>query len=47
MKMVCKSGKAKPYKPKYNPMASLGGGTGYHSDEDTFDAKITNLKKYT
>jgi hypothetical protein len=28
-----KSGKAKPYKPKYNPMASLGGGKGYHIDE--------------
>jgi hypothetical protein len=42
-----KSGKAKPYKPKYNPMASLGGGKGYHIDEDKFDDKITNLKKYT
>ena len=31
-----KSGKAKPYKPKYNPMASLGGGKGYHIDEDKF-----------
>jgi hypothetical protein len=41
------SGKAKPYKPKYNPMASLGGGKGYHIDEDKFDDKITNLKKYT
>ena len=29
-----KSGKAKPYKPKYNPMASLGGGKGYHIDEE-------------
>jgi hypothetical protein len=42
-----KSGKAKPYKPKYNPMASLGGEKGYHIDEDKFDDKITNLKKYT
>ena len=42
-----KSGKAKPYKPKYNPMASLGGGKGHHIDEDKFDDKITNLEKYT
>ena len=42
-----KSGKAKPYKPKYNPMDSLGGGKGYHIDEDKFDDKITNLEKYT
>jgi len=42
-----KSGKAKPYKPKYNPMASLGGGKGYHIDEDKYDDKITNLEKYT
>jgi len=42
-----KSGKAKPYKPKYNPMASLGGGKGYHIDEDKNDDKITNLEKYT
>jgi hypothetical protein len=33
-----KSGKAKPYKPKYNPMASLGGGKGYHIDEDKIES---------
>jgi hypothetical protein len=28
-----KSGKAEPYTPIYSPMASLGGGKGYHIDE--------------
>ena len=40
-----KSGKAKPYKPKYNPMASLGGGKGYHIDEDKLIEDHTDIKK--
>ena len=38
-----KSGKAKPYKPKYNPMASLGGGKGYHIDEDKKEDKVDTI----
>jgi len=38
-----KSGKAKPYKPKYNPMASLGGGKGYHIDEAKEEDKVDTI----